>query len=230
MAYKAQQTTLQYGDAATPEKFAALGLITSISGPSFSNPTVDASDLDDTIRDKISSGLCDSGQVTLNVNFDARTANTQDTVFIDRIIAGTAAGNFAINWSNVAQTTTQLTVSSVDTVANDVTTSVSHGLHTGQPIRIASSTTVPAGLVAATTYYAIYVDADELSFALTNALAVAGTAIDITGEGEGTITITKGSKAIFPAVVTDAAPTANLGEALTGTITLDVTGAVTLTQ
>jgi len=230
MADKAQTTTLQYGDGATPEKFAAIGQITSISGPNFSNPTVDASDLADTIRDKISSGLCDSGQVTLGINFDARSANAHDTVFVDRVIAGTAAANFAICWSNVSQTTTQLTINSVDTAAEDVTASASHGLHTGQPIRIASSGDVPTGLEAGVTYYAIYVDADEFSFAATNALAVAGTAIDLTGEGSGTITVTKCSKILFPAVVTEVTPTGNLGEALTGTVTLDVTGLATITQ
>ena len=231
MAYKAQSTTLQYGDGATPELFASLGQITGISGLSFSNPTLDVSDLDDTAMAKISSGLCDCGQVTLNVNFDARTASVHDTVFIDRVIAGTAAANFVINWPNISQTTTQLTVSSVDTGADDVTTSTSHGLHTGQPIRIDSDADdVPEPLVEGTTYYAIYVDADELSFATTNANAVAGTAINITDAGSGTITITKGSKVLFPAIVTEASPTANKGEALTGSITLDATGSATITQ
>lgn len=83
------------------------------------------------------------------------------------------------------------TVESVDATANTLTLTA-HGLLTGDgPIRIASTLTVPGGLVAATDYWAVRVDANTIRLAETHALAVAAspTTIDITSAGSGTITI-----------------------------------------
>ncbi len=57
------------------------------------------------------------------------------------------------------------------------------------PIKFSSTGGVPAGLVAGTLYYAIRVSATVIKVASTLALAQAGTAIDITGQGTGTHTL-----------------------------------------
>ena len=105
MADKAQATTLSYDGTAVVR-------ITSISGPSMSNPTVDVSDLDDTIRDKISSCLCDSGQLTLGLNFEADAA-THDHL-ADEVIAG-GDGECIIEWQNGTNGTTKWTFTAFPT-------------------------------------------------------------------------------------------------------------------
>lgn len=72
----------------------------------------------------------------------------------------------------------------------DLCTATGHGLKTGDKVRVSNSGGgLPTGLSAATTYYVIYVDADTFKLATTDALAVAGTPIDITGAGTGTHSI-----------------------------------------
>jgi hypothetical protein len=68
----------------------------------------------------------------------------------------------------------------------DICTAVAHGYSTGDRIRVSSTTTLPAGISAATTYFVIRVDANNFKIATTDALATAGTARDITDTGTGT--------------------------------------------
>ena len=76
------------------------------------------------------------------------------------------------------------------THGSNLMTIVAHGLHTGDgPIRFTTSGTLPAGLALATDYYVIKLSADTFSLATTLANALAGTAIDITGNGTGTHTL-----------------------------------------
>lgn len=58
------------------------------------------------------------------------------------------------------------------------------------PVTVSSTTTLPAGLSAATTYFVIRVSATQCKLATTFANAVLGTQIDITDAGTGTHTIT----------------------------------------
>jgi microcystin-dependent protein len=79
----------------------------------------------------------------------------------------------------------------VDT-GTDVITVTAHGINrTGFPIRFSTTTTLPSGISASTTYYAIYVSADTFKIASTEANAIAGTNIDITSQGSGTHTVTQ---------------------------------------
>lgn len=66
--------------------------------------------------------------------------------------------------------------------SGDLMTKVAHGLITGDPVTFVSGTTF-TGLTAGTKYYAIKADADTFQVALTNALAVAGTAVALTADG-----------------------------------------------
>jgi hypothetical protein len=66
----------------------------------------------------------------------------------------------------------------------------SHGLATGDCIEFTNSGgALPAELTANTNYYVIYNDANSFKMATTLALAIAGTAINITDDGTGTHTL-----------------------------------------
>jgi hypothetical protein len=64
----------------------------------------------------------------------------------------------------------------------NVLTSAGHNLHNGDPVTVASTTTLPGGLSAGTTYYVISVTTDTFQLAATPG----GSAIDLTTTGTGT--------------------------------------------
>lgn len=64
-----------------------------------------------------------------------------------------------------------------------------HGMSSGSPIRFATTGTLPGGIVADTTYYAILPTATTLKIANSLADALASIAIDIGSAGTGTLTI-----------------------------------------
>ena len=72
----------------------------------------------------------------------------------------------------------------------DICTAVAHGLKTGDKVRLTTTTTLPAGLSLATTYFVIYLTVDTFSLASSDALSVAGTAVNVTDTGTGTHTLT----------------------------------------
>jgi hypothetical protein len=78
----------------------------------------------------------------------------------------------------------------VETLVNvtDNTFSIpNHGLADGDQVMVTTSNTVPVGLVAAKVYYVVSATANTFKVALTSG----GSAIDITGDGTGTHTVTK---------------------------------------
>jgi hypothetical protein len=77
-------------------------------------------------------------------------------------------------------------VASASTSTNKLTFTKAHGLLTGQSFTadtISPSGALPTPLAAATTYYAIVVDAYNIKVATTNGNAIAGTAITLTSVG-----------------------------------------------
>ncbi len=83
---------------------------------------------------------------------------------------------------------TALTITAV-TPATDTLTIAAHGLNTGDGF-IAIYTpngSIPGGLAAVTDYWAIRVDANNVKLASSSTNAMAGTAIDITSAGSGTL-------------------------------------------
>ena len=74
--------------------------------------------------------------------------------------------------------------------ASDICTKTAHGMKTGLKVQVSTTTTLPAGLSAATDYFVIYLTADTFKLATSLANANAGTAVDITDAGTGTHTIT----------------------------------------
>ncbi len=72
----------------------------------------------------------------------------------------------------------------------DVCTKVAHTTETGDgPVRLTTTTTLPAPLALATDYWIIKIDADTFYLATTLANAYAGTRVDITTTGTGTHTV-----------------------------------------
>ena len=79
---------------------------------------------------------------------------------------------------------------SAASAANDTMTATAHGKVTGfGPVRLATDNALPAGLATATNYWLIVVDANTVKFASSEANALAGTAVDITGTGTGNHTM-----------------------------------------
>lgn len=85
------------------------------------------------------------------------------------------------------------TATEVNITTNAVTIPA-HGYLTGTKLQLTSTGTLPAGLATATDYYVILVDVDTIKFATSQANALAGTAVDITGYGSSgavnTVTVT----------------------------------------
>jgi hypothetical protein len=79
--------------------------------------------------------------------------------------------------------------------ANTITIEA-HGLITGTKVAATTGSALPAGL-SATNYWVIKVDANTLKLATSLANAVAGTAVDITGDGAGTLTPTAAGSNTF---------------------------------
>lgn len=80
-------------------------------------------------------------------------------------------------------------------LTDDEATIPSHGLTTGLKGQLTTTGTLPTGLSGGTDYYIIVVDANTVKFASSLANALAGTDIDITGEGDGRHTFTPTSLA-----------------------------------
>ena len=114
---------------------------------------------------------------------------TQSTGEINTTAYGTAvsvvgATNFSAQIlatvdTPVAKTFTDTNVN----VGTDTITITAHGFTTGLKGQFTSTGTLPAGLSLSTDYFIIVVTANTLKVATSLALALAGTAVDITGQG-----------------------------------------------
>ena len=80
---------------------------------------------------------------------------------------------------------------SVDPATDQLTFTQPEPIETGDGVRVSATSTVPTPLVAGTTYYAIKVTDSTYKLATTVVNAFAGTAIDITSAGAGTLTLTQ---------------------------------------
>ncbi len=97
-----------------------IGGIQSFDGPSIANPTIDVSDLSDSAREKISSGLMDPGQVTGSLWFDA--SNATHALLVTDCIAGNTA-NVVITLPDTGGTMTYSAVG----IITEITPSASTG-------------------------------------------------------------------------------------------------------
>lgn len=116
-------------------------------------------------------------------------------------LAEDATNYFTIAIANVSNVieVADLTFTAATT---DICTASGHGLQTGDgPVRLASTTTLPGGLAAATDYYIIRLSANTFSLAATRTAAYAGTAIDVTDTGTGTHTLSDTASTVRPLIV-----------------------------
>lgn len=91
---------------------------------------------------------------------------------------------------HVGYTSVTFGTSDVNTGTDVITVSGGHNLNrSGFPVRLTTSSSLPAGLSTGTTYYSIYVTSTTFKLASSEANALAGTAIDITTTGAGTQTM-----------------------------------------
>lgn len=79
-------------------------------------------------------------------------------------------------------------VFTADASTDVLTFAVANKLVTGSRIRVNSTTTLPGGSLSNTDYYAIFVSTTQIKLATTLANALAGTALNITDSGSGTLT------------------------------------------
>lgn len=100
------------------------------------------------------------------------------------LAAGTA--NVTADLRIVALPRTTLAAVAFTAAASDVCTSAAHGLENGTCVTVATTTTLPAGLAAATHYFVIEKTADTFKLSLTPG----GAAVDITDAGTGTHSFT----------------------------------------
>jgi hypothetical protein len=111
--------------------------------------------------------------------------------------SGAASGDLSITTSAVQPSSGLSTkignifdVNTTDvSAASDSLTISSHGLATGDRLRIEVPSTAPGGLAEAVDYYAIIVDSNTIKLATSSVNASAGTAINITSSGTGTIRV-----------------------------------------
>ena len=76
-------------------------------------------------------------------------------------------------------------------IVNDLVKVSNHGLKTGNPIHVTTSSALPTGLSADTAYYAVVTSSNNFGFATSVANALAGTKVDLTAVGTGTQTVYK---------------------------------------
>lgn len=89
---------------------------------------------------------------------------------------------------NMPTNTTTLGTFTANTSTEVLTVSAAHGLAVGDRVRVSSTTTLPAGLAAATDYYVLTVPSTTT---LTVSATIGGSAVNITDTGTGTHTIQK---------------------------------------
>lgn len=126
----------------------------------------DYADLFDAIGTTFGSG---DGSTTFNVP-DLRS----------RVPLGVGTGQYTFTFAST----------DVNTGTDQVAVTASSELITGRKVRLTTTGTLPTGLALATDYYLIVVDSTHIQFASSLANSIAGTAIDITGAGSGTNTVT----------------------------------------
>lgn len=133
--------------------------------------------------------------ISVQIQNSASTA-TQIKAAIDGSAAALALVSVAVTGTGgSAQVTAAATplaggVTSPLNLTTDTITKTAHGYVTGTALAI-SGASLPTGLTA-TTYYVIKLTADTFQLASTLANAELGVAVDITGEGSGTVTMAAG--------------------------------------
>jgi flagellin-like hook-associated protein FlgL len=135
------------------------------------------------------------------LKFDSTTAgNLADNATYYAIVTGASTFQVAASQANAFAATeialagteagTFMVTSDVD-LTDEVITKASHGFVTGDRVVYSTSNTAITGLTGNASYYVIKVGTDEFQLATSLENALAGTAINLTGAGEGIQTFKK---------------------------------------
>ncbi len=220
-AKPAHATQVQYGDAATPEKFLTLLEAESIEPPESTVEMLDATSEDSTSDEVVPDNLVKNSEMSMRCLYSGDV--TQLAVWGK---LGAAICNWQLCLPNFGVRTKTFTV----VAATNVLTATAHGLTTGQPVRVSSTTTLPAGLSAGVTYYAHYLSADTLTLHTTNAGAVADTGVvDITDTGTGTHSLQIGRRCSFAGSIASEKFDVPRGGLIAAPFKLKSSGAITTT-
>lgn len=137
-------------------------------------------------------------------------------IYLTNDVAGTTPGHGKLGWTAVNYDTgwdpgdgglpqrfwlgADFTFITTDVNVTDNTiTETGHGMVTGEgPVQFTTTTTLPAGISAATNYWIIKVDNNTFKIATSRANANSGSAVDITTQGTGTHTCDRGSYFVIP--------------------------------
>jgi hypothetical protein len=221
-AKTAFKTQFQYGDGATPELFLTIAELRTIDPPEAVAKMAEVTSHDSTKAEFIATYV-DEGEVSLEGNW---TADTTQSAMLTKL--GGTASNYQLCLPDFGVRTATFTAETTD-----VCTSNTHGMTTGQPVRVSSSGSpedLPAGLSSGVTYYVRWASADTFTLHTTNAGAVANTGkVDITDAGTGTHTVSMGTRVAFAAIIQSFKASAPLDGAQGVTIKAKITEAATYT-
>ena len=220
--YPAAGTHLQYVDTA---KWVSVGHVTSMAGPNLANETIEVTNLEQFYRQYISAKNYGGGEISIDVVFDPAVAGTHATL-AGKVQTGEAI-DWVICWPNFGVHTYAFDEADVSIITYKI--AAVHTLFDGQPITFTKTLTLPAPLTDSAVYYSIDGGANTIQVASTNALAIAGTELVLTTDGDDGNTINYGSIATFPGFLKSVVPSGNQGGAIEGRMTIQVSGAVTLT-
>lgn len=151
------------------------------------------------ISDNEFTGAANDGKLQNNSNWSAALAADQNLIFpADAPTNYTLKGDLSLlafnslvnlsacNFGGSSESTATSTHTFVEadiSVADNTITEANHGLTTGQTIVFTTTGTLPAELTPGATYYVIVASSSTYKVAATLALAIAGTAIDLTDDG-----------------------------------------------
>jgi len=177
---KTVTATSQSNTVGLPPHADEVGLITIVTAGKASALTVK-------LQQNIGGNWVDLTGATGNSVTDANSATPAEINFASKA----NSGNLRINISTATLYTARVVASAAITNATDNFNFVGHGFANGVPVTVSTSNTLPAPLVAATTYYVQIVDADNFKLCTTYALATgAGAVINLTSDGVGNQTVT----------------------------------------
>jgi len=216
-AVAAAGTFLQYGDGSA--QYTNIAEVTNIDGAALTRDTFNTTYHGGAWQEMVA-GLPDGGEFSIDLNWLPADA-TQQQMHTD--LTGVLR-NYRITFPNYGASTATFTTD----FGTDNRLDVTHAMLTGEPFRVTTSNTLPAGLAIDTTYYARVIDADEITAHTSSAGAVADTGeVALTSDGTGTHTVQKVTNWVVPALITALSPSAPVDGKLAATATFKVTGAPT---
>ncbi len=223
-------SVIQLSDNGGTPVYTSIAEVLEIGGPEMDRTMIDVTHLvSDNAAREFLGGLVNGGNVTMKLNFTKDATQTdlitaiQDTTDTGGRLATDVIRKYRIV---LGATGTGL----AGTVSTTTWTTAAHGYNTSQPVRITTSGTIPAGVVAGKLYFAKRLSSTTFSIHPTDADAIAGTnAVSASDGGSGTHTVTSGAMFKFDAGVSAIKPLAPIDDRVTADVTFKVSGLPTVT-